>query len=528
MQSISTQTPRSSFPQMSRSLLYPNSELHDVIDVNKGSIKQQKKNLKIQKEKLANNVKEVEEQLQKVLKQSGIVQDLEEDFRLMDSLPIFQMHCEFKEVNSQRSILAKFGADLKQQIDFVESELDEATYQLKQAKERAESGEPEEVDTIHFVEQKIREQEIQLKELRSISNALNTEVLSRENEVIQLEMQASKHLKEIKEAKELKNQLTIRKYEALHKKELYIKQSQENDKKNHDISQKLENARVKLSLAQNDSIRLNLLEKELDEKEKLLKAKSEELIQLHQKRSQNIIKETNKKIKRKEKKEMKQLHEMRCLAKEEDELLYEINEMEFQLDNDQKEFNMKSDSLSITKDSKDKAFNSRKTKLIILVDDMKERLKNKKTPEELQTEIQIARQENDKISKETEDKRSEISEIKKKLTPDEKVDEMKKELQKQMKSTLIQEREINSKLGAIKAEEREATNDEEEMKRSLSLIEAEISLTKKNDSATSSMLKICREQTETLRKRYEIYLEAQRIEKSNSNDGNVLTESLDS
>ena len=141
--SVTTQTPRSSFPQMPKSILYPHSQLHDAIDPSKGNLKQQRQNLKLKKEKLANNVLEIEEQLHRIAKQSGIVQDLEESLRLMNSLPIFQMNCEFKEANSQRSILAKFGSDLKQQIDYVQSEIDEATYKLKQKSEKPDSEETE-------------------------------------------------------------------------------------------------------------------------------------------------------------------------------------------------------------------------------------------------------------------------------------------------------------------------------------------------------------------------------------------------
>ena len=156
-----TQTPRSVFPQMPKSLLYPNSQLHDAIDPSKGNLKQQSQNLKLKKE-----------QLHRIAKQSGIVEDLEESFRLMNSLPIFQMNCEFKEAHSQRSILAKFGSDLQQQIDFIQSQIDQATYQLKQKKEKEESEEKEEVDTMRIVERKIREQEIQLKQLRAISDMI--------------------------------------------------------------------------------------------------------------------------------------------------------------------------------------------------------------------------------------------------------------------------------------------------------------------------------------------------------------------
>lgn len=510
--SVTTQTPRSSFPQMPKSILYPHSQLHDAIDPSKGNLKQQRQNLKLKKEKLANNVLEIEEQLHRIAKQSGIVQDLEESLRLMNSLPIFQMNCEFKEANSQRSILAKFGSDLKQQIDYVQSEIDEATYKLKQKSEKPDSEETEEVDTMRLVEKKIREQEIQLKQLRAMSDALNTEVLSRENEVIQLEMKATDHLKEVNEVKKLKHVLYDKKCRLLQTRNKIFVQKQQIEEERKAALQKLENANIKLSLAIHKSQDLDKLETELKEKEKEIKQKQEEFVQLKCDRSKKKVEEAKKRRILKQKKEAKQLQEMRYLAREEDELMYEISEIEFQISADQKSVDSRYNNLSVTKETKDANFNMKKSNLMTMVVDIQDKLKDKKTPEELATEIKAAKEKNDQLSKETEEKKAEIGEIQKQLTPDEKVDDIKKELQKQMKATMIQEREINSKLGAIKAEEREASNDEEEMERNLSLIEAEISLTKKNDSATTSMLKICTEQAETLKKRYEIYLQAQQLE----------------
>lgn len=507
-----TQTPRSVFPQMPKSLLYPNSQLHDAIDPSKGNLKQQRQNLKLKKEKLASNMQEVEEQLHRIAKQSGIVEDLEESFRLMNSLPIFQMNCEFKEAHSQRSILAKFGSDLQQQIDFIQSQIDQATYQLKQKKEKEESEEKEEVDTMRIVERKIREQEIQLKQLRAISDALNTEVLSRENEVIQLEMKASEHLNEIKRVKKFNYDLCDKKCRILQQRNKIFVQKQLIEEERKKYLERMENANIKISLAIHKSKELDKLEEELNEKEKELKKKVDEFTQMKCDRSKKKIEEAKKRQVLKQQKERQQLNEMRYLAKEEDELIYEINEIEFQISSDQKAVDSRYNNLSVTKESKDTNFNLKKSNLLVIVNDYQDKLKDKKTPDQLASEIKAVKEENEKISKETEEKTVEINEIKKKLTPEEKVDEMKKELQKQMKATIIHEREINSQLGAIKAEEREASNDEEEMKRNLSLIEAEISLTKKNDSATTSMLKICKEQAETLRKRYEIYLQAQQLE----------------
>ena len=498
--SIETQTPQSSFPQMSSSLVYPNITWHAAIDFKNGSLPEQRMQLRKRKEKLRADYQDVQKRLAKVEKQAGVVRNLEQDFQSMKSsiLPVYSLP---NEANFQRSLLAKFGADLRQQIDFVESQLNESTIELQQTQSKYLSID-EDKATMKMVKKKIREQEFQLKTLKSMSDALDSEVLSRENEVIQLEFEARNHQNAMNEAKQKKKELFFQKFESLKKKEDIQNQIKAIEKQKNDFEQKKVDAEKELLIATNCSKSLNAVEEELNEKEKQNQEKTEMLNRLRSRESEDKL---NRTVNQMEKcQQNRKVFHVESIEQEEEKLILETGKLEVQTANDERNLNKKSEILKITKLSQDKAFETRMTKVNSLMFDMKMILASKSSIEKVDSDIQKAREKKEQMVKEIAEKKKEIESIKLKLLNETKIEQMKADLASESKWAIVYARKINSELLSVKDDERSLEIEEDSIAQNLKIIKTDIELSKKNYDATIAMLKLAKEQSDSLEKRLKV------------------------
>ncbi|OHT14152.1 hypothetical protein TRFO_03195 [Tritrichomonas foetus] len=494
-----TQTPRSSFTQVRKSILYPNAKFHEVFDPSLGTIAQQRKKLKIDREKLFADMKEVEERLQKIELQLGVVKEIEQDLEsLNSSSPIFKDSLLGKEAKSQISLLRKIGADLKQQIIYVQDEIDDAQIQLQKMAERDQEND----ETIRLVEKKIHEKEVEVQKLRDLADALNSDILMKENEVFQLELKAVAHQEKLDKLSNDKRELLYKKYDIIINQELLFNEVKRIEKELHQFTERDNLAKTQLTNALDEANFLDRKEMDLMDKEKYLREENEKLNRLKYEISKKKIIDVQRRLQYKETTELQQIQEMRELAKEEDEIVQEIEDLEFQNEIDEKRLDTKERSLNITRESQEKAFLSRQTKLLYSINLIQDKLNKSKPQGELEEVIRQGREDNERMANETIQMKKDIEEIKKAMMPEDELNKKKEFLQKQVKVIMIQEREINSKLGAINAEEREIEHDEEEMRQNMSVIEAEKSLTKKNDDAVVRIRKICKDQLEQLMKKY--------------------------
>ena len=504
-----TQTPRSAFTQIKKSYLFPNSQYHEVFDPVHGSLEEQRKDLEIKKGKLDVEMRKVVDKLNKIERQQEILEDLDDELKYIDSQSSLigdNRHMN-KEANEQRTMLQKIGADIKQHIEVVIEELQDEAVRLRQ-----KTRDQLDIEILRSIEKKINDKEVEILTLRELSDALNKEIVTRENEVIQIEQRAIQHQNEIDKVQIRKRELLYLKMDGERNKEIVLKEIHRIQREKELVSNRAKFAQTKLDEALKESQRLDQLEMHLNQKEESLKVRNQEINEMKMYNAKARVTATKNRSFLKEKREIKQLEEMRRLGKEEDEINEAIADLEYKNEFDEKKIATKSRGLAVTKESADKAFNTMKSRLATNIDRINSNVMKRKTHEELLFEIKQAKTNASFLTANIQTKKREIKEVKILMKPEEQINQMKCELQKRVKSIMIQERETNSDFVNVRQEEEEIEADEEEMRQNFTVLEAEKNLIKQQDAATEAMIQISKERLKDLKKKYQILVDQQEKE----------------
>ncbi|OHT13171.1 hypothetical protein TRFO_16846 [Tritrichomonas foetus] len=507
MRATVARTPKSTTLKKTKRLNTPKGRFAAILDQRKANLNQQKQKLGLAKSKLENDQREVDEEMKKILEQQKLVSELEADLKSLDpSVSILSENFHPSLLKQQMTMLQKTEADLKQQLIIAQRLLEESSYQL-----RASDNISDDPDVVRSIENEFKQRSVQVKMLRELLDTLKCEILSRENEVILLEVEAVQHRKEVNEKNQVKEDLMKRRKGAEMGKRNIVIEIRQCEQLIRDLSNKQKKLKTEMTSAESERDRLDNLEKDLTERENQSKQKREELEKLKYDLNQARIIRVQNQVKEKDEKEEKEFQDLRNPPPSAEDQEKENADFEIQLASEERSLDLRAQKLNIEKETQNRVWDEKKQKILSKIQAIEDKLQKNELTDELKANIEKAKSENENLKKEIDARKAEIEELRKQILSDEEVSKMRQQLQGLVKETLIEEREVNSKLFAIQSEERDLNEDEKELRQNKAMLEADINLTKKHDASINSMINICQKQLEDVKKKYEIAVAHQNI-----------------
>lgn len=409
-----------------------------------------------------------------------------------------QMMKDQSQLGKQSLYLKKMESDLRKQIEIAELELEGMKQNDHDPKALKE----------------IANQQIRVDKLHELMDLMQNEILTRENDVIQMELAAVDHKKNLEKTEKLKKELDARMARALSKKQQLMELTSIRQSRIDQMESSFQAVKKQLINAQAERDRLNELSRSYDLEEAELKAKSEDLARRRSKLDEN---QKARIALQKEVREELEIRE-RLLAEHPIDPSFDLDTFQMEVEKEEKDLQ---ESILRFETRHNQTISSLQTKKDKLTDDintLKNEINSGKSLEELQKELLEAQRTSSESRKVMDEKNKEIEELKSKILSEAEINQRMEENKAETKRIMALERELNSLLSRIQTEEDQLEGDEESIKQARGEIESERRMLQLKEDAANKMINIYKQQYEQAAERYQTLV--QQVENLNkTNEG---------
>ena len=448
------------------------------------NLEHQKELLRQAKARLQRDINEVDEINKRISQQETDLDAFEDDLNSQEKTSSFiSISPELKsELKHQYTVLIKTEADLKQAIVQAQRELDEANMALKTTQ-----GELDAI-SIQDMEQQLQEKLILVQVLKELVDSMNTEILTRENEVMALELDAVEHNKQVKELAIEREELERRKQMAAEQKAKLDRETQIELLKSQKLAEKQALLECQLMEALQKRDHLIRYEMELNELYVSVENRRKEAADAKTKMTEEKIGHVSGQIAdfEAEEREIRDSYRTFLASKFKEE--EEMAEMETVLEKDEREWNSKIVDLEAEDGKATVAWNAKRERLQNMIDSLKATLSEMKTKDQIQEEVQKQQEANEQMKEVIAAKKAEIEEIRKELMGRSEIEAKMKEATSELAEVMAKEQELRRELMRLEAEEGDIQADEAHLKIFRTEVETErLEIEKRNELCKQMM-----------------------------------------
>lgn len=465
----------------------PSATTRDQDNQNEGffyeKLQQREENLAKEKRKLELAKLKLHSDFEELERQRRILEEEENEISGFNQ----QMMKDQSQLGQQSLYLKKMESDLRKQIEIAERELEGMKQGGRDPKSLKE----------------ITNQQIRVDKLHELMDLMQNEILTRENEVIQMELDAIDHKKNLEKAEKIKKDLEQRKIRALNKKKQLLELTSIRTQNIEQMESSFQLAKRRLAEAQNERDRLLSLSKSYDLEEEEMKAKSEDLNRRRLKIAEN--KQTRIQL-HKEVKEEIAIRE-KLLAEHPIDPSFDLEAFQMEVEKGEKDLQESILQFETRHNQAISSLQATKDKLIDDINSLKSELSKNKSLEELQKELEEAQKSCSESKKIMDEKNREIEELKSKILSEDEMNRKNEDYKAELKRILNLERELKTLETRIQNDEDQLEADEDSIKQTRSEIDSERKMLQLNTDASNKMITLYKQQYEKATERYQTLLQ---------------------
>lgn len=452
------------------------------------NLAKEKRKLELAKEKLLADFEQLERQRRSLQEEENEISGFNQ-----------QMMKDQSQLGQQSLYLKKMASDLKKQIEIAEAELEGMKQGGRDAKTLKE----------------IANQQIRVDKLHELMDLMQNEILTRENEVIQMELAVVERKKTIEKNEKFKKELEERKIKALNKKKQLMELTSIRSQNIQRMESSYIDAKKRLDNAQAERERLKQLSQQYDQEEEDIKNKLEILNQ------RKLQLEENRQSRIKLHKEVKEELEIRekLLAEHPIDPSFDLSAFQMEVEKDEKDLQDAILQFETRNNQVVSSLQTRKDKLLDDINALKNELSNNKSLVDLQKELEIAQIQYTESKKTMDDKNRELDDLKSQILSDAEFNQKNEDYKNELKRIQNLEKDLKSLEKKIQEDEDQIEADEETAKQARSEIESEKKMFQLKEDASNKMITIYKNQYEQATERYQTLVQ-QRDKTKNLNDIN--------
>ena len=407
-----------------------------------------------------------------------------------------QMMKDQSQLGQQSLYLKKMESDLRKQIEIAERELEG----MKQGSHDAKSL------------KEIANQQIRVDKLHELMDLMQNEILTRENTVIQMELEVIDRKKNIEKAEKFKKELEQRKIRALNKKNQLMELTELRSQNIQQMESSYQSVKKRLMDAQSERDRLLQLSNSYDQEEEDIKAKLEDL----NRRRLQVEENRQKRIKlHKEVKEELEIRE-RLLLEHPIDTSFDLAAFQQEVEKDEKDLQESILQFETRHNQAVSSLQGKKDKLLDEISSLKKDLSNCKSLDELQKELEAAQSDCAESKKVMDAKNREIEDLKSKILSEADLKQKDDDYKNEFRRIINLEKELKFLEKRIQDDEDQIEADEETIKNARNEIDSEKKMLHLKEDASNKMINIYKQQYEQATERYQTLI--QQIEKTNGNN----------
>lgn len=456
-----------------------------LLEKRKGSLADQRHQLQLAQQKLQRDLENLRESKEKLIAQEDELAKLGEQLQTLvpgEERPTEHIH--------RSMVLRKTEADLRQQLQIAEAELEEAETHVKANRDDLDKS------TLASLERALHEKLIVVQTLRRLILAMNSDLVTRENEVFERELRAKEKQKLLDAAHQEEEELAERRRVVEESKRLLFASIQRIEQTNHKLLQEKVAIQSQLDAALNEKARLALLSAELNEREEALEAKVQELLckkeSLEQLRLHRFEEELRGKLGG---------HAAKRIAVEEEEEEEEALEdesdliaMEYEIEREERTLSERIRELEIKRQKGTAFWMAKIESLQKMNDSLSEQLSSMPPLEELQGQIKAQQEANQRIEEEIQAKDQEVQELKGQLQSPDVLSQQRRDVEAERKKMARLEQQLRDELENLESDEKAVQAEEERMKQTRQRIEEEKQQIRATNAANRKLMDILRAQ----------------------------------
>lgn len=452
------------------------------------SLKEREENLRHQRQKLDLAWKKLREDMKDLEDEKKRNEELQTEMRLWEDI----RGNVNEETVTDGTILKKALQELYQHQNIVKKGL----FMYEKKKEILLRSNPE-IDPI--LEGEIQDKQQLLEKIEQTIDYINTDLIKRETETMELEEQAKEHQIAILEAEDRHKELLRQKIAAQSEKNLLLKKLDELRKQNETIQANIAAANERMEKAKEEDKMLDEEEAKLKEEENNLQIKKEKLEKLREK-FENLKKERSELEMEKRRKEDEKLKQVVLKPIEDKNIQESVETLMIDLEMKKSDLSQREMMLNLEENRIADDFNAQKKGLEDAINYLQESIKNKAEESEKAANNQ---QKVDEITKEIEEKQKQIENLKSQLKSDEEIKKMQDSLEADKKEVEDMEKELSEVLAKLQNEEDDVDREEEELKLQIEKAKNEQILLEEKEKHLSSQIEIYEKDIENSQERLE-------------------------
>ena len=476
----------------------PRGMFETILGQRNVNLEQQKKLLRLAKARLQRDIDEVDMINTRIAQQENELDNFEEDINSQEKTSSFiSISPDIKsEVKHQYTVLIKTEADLKQAIKQVRLEIEEANMTMKTTQSDLDAM------SIQEMEQQLQEKIIIVQVLKELVDSMNMELLTRENEVMALELDAVQHHKLVKEMMDEKQELEDRKMRLMEEKAELDRENEAELRRSQRLSEKHGMLECQLNEALLKREHLMRYEMELEELYVSVERRRKEAAEAKTKMTEDKISFVSEQIASMEANERDIRDSYRSHLESKFKEEEEMAELETSLEIDEREWNSRIADLEAEDGQTQSMWNAKRERVQSMIDSVSATLGEMQNKEEIEQEIQKQQEDNNKLREIVQAKKAEIDELKKNLMTREEVESKMQEMTTQLADVMAQEQELRRELLRLEAEESDIMTDEARLKIFRTEVETEkLEIEKRND-LVKQMMDVHQRQLESAQEEY--------------------------
>jgi hypothetical protein len=411
---------------------------------------EERRKLDFSRGQLSDAIVELERANERIKQEEAELDRVEQDLQAKDANSLNSGPPPGGEATHRVRLLQKAEVDLRQNLQVAERELAGAMVSENFRREQDEA-------TLLQMQKELEAKKIFVDSLRNLLNTLNTDILDRENEVLEAEIQAFAHREQVRKAEQEKRELARRKIAAEAANERLMAEIQEREQANHKFLVDSEDIATQFESAQRERDRLVLLEEQIAKRESELDQKQADLAAEVQKFNELRLARAQEELQAKL--GHKKADPEKGEVPQEEEDLYEL---EVKLDQEERALNERSQLLAVERTSAEAAWEAKERNLDRLITDLKRELSESPSVEDLEAQIAQTKEESAKLPAEIERKLEENRALEGELRSDDDIAKENAEIDAEMKRVKAIEQELDDELERLRQEEEGLKAQEEE------------------------------------------------------------------
>jgi hypothetical protein len=459
-----------------------------LLEKRKGSLAEQRHQLELAKQKLQQDIHNLRESKQKLDAQEDDLVRLGEQLQKVargDGRPTEHIH--------RSMVLRKTEADLKQQLQIAETELEEAETRVKVNRDDLDKS------TLASLKRELHEKMIVVQTLRNLVLTMNSDIVTRENEVFEQELRAQEKQKLLDAAHQEEEELMERRRVADEAKRTLLASIQRIEQTNQKLLEEKVAIQTQLDSALSEKARLAVLSAELAEREEALERKVQELQSkkklLEQFRLNRFEEELRAKLGRNATKLI--------VAEEEEEEEEAIGDegdliaIEYEIEQEERTLRERIRELEIKRQKGVAFWTAKIESLEKMNESLSQQLSSMPFLEDIQGQIKAQREANQGIEQEIQAKKQEVQELEGQLQSPDALYQQRRDVEKEQEKATRLEQQLRDELENLESDEKAVQAQEERMKQTRQDIEEEKQRILATDVANRKLMDILTAQLKT-------------------------------